>query len=96
MLALASRQGPSGQDRRFVILFWQAGCGVADQEPKMETDHIGYSADQAGVLYGFAFQPGVAGVALSAAKQLSEVRHAGESGQFVWLHVNLAHSGSEK
>lgn len=62
----------------------------------METDHIGYSADQAGVLYGFAFQPGVAGVALSAAKQLSEVRHAGESGQFVWLHVNLAHSGSEK
>ena len=55
-----------------------------------------YGADQAGVLYGFAFRPDTAGLELPATQWPARLRTGLDDGGFVWLHVNLAHSGSEK
>lgn len=68
--------------------------GVAMRGPE-QLAH--YSTEQTGLIYGFRFHPAAAGVEMPAA-QLLEGLGEGEAGdgRFVWLHLNLAHSGSEK
>lgn len=60
-----------------------------------------YGADTSGMVCGFRFDPGGAGALLdadAAAAWLRTCREHGAaaSGDFVWLHFNLAHGASER
>jgi zinc transporter len=53
-----------------------------------------YGSDQHGLICGFLFLPGAAGVAMTLADALQWMRDAQAPG-FVWLHFNLAEASAE-
>jgi zinc transporter len=62
------------------------------------TPTASYGADEAGLVYGYLFSPGVCGGTL-ASEQASAWLHDPSSrqvGEFMWLHFNAAHISTEK
>ncbi|QBE64500.1 transporter [Pseudoduganella lutea] len=56
-----------------------------------------YGSDQNGLVCGYLFGRGPAAVPIGAAEAAAWVReNAGQPGEFLWLHFNLANTASEK
>jgi len=55
-----------------------------------------YSPDLTGLICAWLFLPGQAGRALAAAEVEAWVKAPAQGGEFLWLHMNLAHAGTEK
>ncbi len=55
-----------------------------------------YGADQAGLIAGYRFIPGEPGREIDSDTAAAWLASADESGDFVWLHFNLAHAACER
>jgi zinc transporter len=52
--------------------------------------------DLFGLLYGFSFRPGERGREIDSARALQCLQQPDDSGEFLWLHLNLAHAACER
>lgn len=63
---------------------------------------VTYGADRSGLVCGFRFSPGKPGIPIDADASIESLAHISEaaspagSGEFLWLHFNLAHVSSER
>src|SRR5215468_10464499 len=62
------------------------------------TPAASYGADEAGLVYGYLFSPGVCGgtVASEQASAWLQDPSIRQTGEFMWLHFNAAHISTEK
>ncbi|MDF0730901.1 transporter [Pseudomonas entomophila] len=55
-----------------------------------------HDADLHGLLYGFVFRPGAPGQEVDSTQALERLVEPGVEGEFMWLHLNLAHAACER
>ena len=62
------------------------------------TPTTSYGADEAGLVYGYLFSPGVCGGTVASAQASTWLRDPSirQKGEFMWLHFNAAHISTEK
>lgn len=58
--------------------------------------HLPQDHDLFGLLYAFAFRPGQPGREIDSAQLLHKLGQPLEAGEFLWVHLNLAHAACER
>src|SRR5262245_52916769 len=63
----------------------------------VESEELRYGSDRSGLLCGYLFKPGTAGLPINAEDAVARIE-GGDSGDgaFVWLHFNLANQNSQR
>ncbi len=61
----------------------------------MQAEQLTYGADLDGLICGYLFKPGQAGVSINTQQALQHLQAPGAH-EFIWLHFNLSHVAAEK